>query len=285
MSLEEKHEKYLEIAKRRSIKPLPNEVYEKSLQIPKEGIEVTTLKNIPYTTNPIFDFRVPDLLGKFAYEAGKIVFIDECGKTWVTPFCYEINSILVEAGYKKGRFYVPLSNGEKIVDPDISQRWESLCSEAKASNDERISRNNQERINKIATQKNIQSVPQQLFTVTIKIPETGLYITLEGKEKDLITPIPIYRLEELMGCYYVNENKIIFVDKTGSTYISPYAFEVALILDRCGFTKRYMNVPLANGEELVDQTLSLKWKEMEKDSLEAAKKRTPENGDKHIFKH
>lgn len=270
---EEQLAKFKSLAEEKGVKPLPAEAYDKSLEIPQDGLQTESLISGPQITSPVYDFNVPDCLGKYCQNNGRVVFVDDKGKTWVTPFCYEVSSLLRDAGYREGSIFVPLSNGEEIKDPAIASRWESLCVEARKNLDARMEQRKQEKIKGIASQKDLQDIPESLYVVTVKVPEEGLENTWMGEKREPVRPIPDYKFEELMGCYCTNNGKIIFVDKNGATHISPYAYEVAAILEACGYTRRDMFVPMSNGEIFVDPTIAAKWEAMSKDSLEAAQKR------------
>jgi ATP-binding cassette subfamily B protein len=67
-------------------------------------------------------------------EKVAFVGVDESGKTYVTPFCPEVREMLFAAGYEEGSLYVPLSNGEEILDPDLNAKWHAMCNKAKGQN-------------------------------------------------------------------------------------------------------------------------------------------------------
>ena len=162
---------------------------------------------------------------------------------------------------------------EEIKDPATAQRWDGLCTEARKNLDARMDQRKQDRIKEVAGAKDLKDIPDSLYVVTIKVPETGLENTWLGEKREPVRPISEYRLEELMGCYCTNNGKIIFVDKTGATHISPYAYEVAAILEACGYRRKDIWVPMSNGEEFTDPTLAAKWEAMVKDALQAAQNR------------
>jgi hypothetical protein len=275
---EENLARFKTIAEEKGVKTLPQGAYDKSLEIPQDGLETVSLMSGPFITSPVYEFQVPEHLGKYCQNNGRVVFVDEQGKTWVTPFCFEVSSMLRDAGYREGSIFVPLSNGEEIKDPVIAQRWESLCTEARKNLDARMEQRKQDKIKDVASKKDLKDIPDSLYVVTVRVPEEGLENTWLGEKREPVRPIPDYKFEELMGCYCTNNGRIIFVDKTGATHISPYAYEVAAILEACGYTRKDMFVPMSNGEEFVDPALAAKWEAMSKDSLEAAQRRFNNGG-------
>jgi hypothetical protein len=54
-----------------------------------------------------------------------VVFVYRDGHTYVTKR-YRIISELREAGYRETGMFVPFSNGEEILDPDLREKWESI---------------------------------------------------------------------------------------------------------------------------------------------------------------
>ena len=67
-------------------------------------------------------------LGTYCQNNGRVVFVDDKGDTYVTPHCVEVIEILEAAGYRPGSLFVPLSNGERIVNDELRAKWEKLCS-------------------------------------------------------------------------------------------------------------------------------------------------------------
>ncbi len=81
-------------------------------------------------TFPIYDFQLLAFMGTYWQNNGIVVFVDENGKQYVTPFCFQIKQMLRDAGYLEKPLNVPLSNGEQIVDPTLAATWNSLFERA-----------------------------------------------------------------------------------------------------------------------------------------------------------
>lgn len=98
-------------------------------EIPSAGVKVKHLNfenfYYPIIKSGIFDCTTGDLLGKYCTNNGRVVFVYRDGKTYVAKG-YKILSELRESGYKESGLFVPFSNGEQIVDPNLRAKWESL---------------------------------------------------------------------------------------------------------------------------------------------------------------
>ena len=108
---------------------LSNDVLANCFEIPRTGMKV---KNVFYesTCYPLTDMEVMNwisirYIGKYSYNNGKVVFIYRNGKTYVAKG-YGILEKLKKAGYKEDFLYVPLSNGEEIMDEVLSVKWEAM---------------------------------------------------------------------------------------------------------------------------------------------------------------
>jgi hypothetical protein len=121
------------LAERKNIGVLPQEVYDMSIEIPEAGI-LTSFMGQAGIATPVNDYKLEESLGSYCQNNGRVVFVDDSGKTYVTPFCPEVRSILASAGYKEGSLYVPLSNGEEILDSELNAKWHAMCNKAKGQN-------------------------------------------------------------------------------------------------------------------------------------------------------
>lgn len=108
---------------------LSNDVLDNCFEIPRTGMKV---KNVFYesTCYPLADMEVMNwisirYIGKYSYNNGKVVFIYRNGKTYVAKG-YGILEKLKKAGYKEDFLYVPLSNGEEIMDEVLRTKWEAM---------------------------------------------------------------------------------------------------------------------------------------------------------------
>lgn len=110
---------------------LDDEVLSKCLIMPKEGIKIKhpyyESVYYPAINQQFFDCTVPEKLGRFCTNNGRVVFVYRDGTTRVTRG-YWILDALREAGYREAGLFVPFSNGEEILEPAYRIRWEEICS-------------------------------------------------------------------------------------------------------------------------------------------------------------
>ncbi len=112
----------------RGIMPIPREELSLCLEVPKTGI----LVKHPYYSDVVYPMllgkhfgkREQDLLGRYSVIGDFLAYVHVDGKTYVTRRGFEAE--LKHFGYRRDHFCVPFSNGEKIVDPVLAERWEEL---------------------------------------------------------------------------------------------------------------------------------------------------------------
>ena len=104
------------------IVPLGEETLRNCFQIPAEGVKVSHIHwHDEIVVGPLQEKHEK----RFTRNNGKVVFRNE-GKTYVAKG-YGILKTLEAAGFEEGSIWVPLSNGEEILDPDLKTHWESLA--------------------------------------------------------------------------------------------------------------------------------------------------------------
>lgn len=108
---------------------ISEETLKNCFMIPDEGVKVRRLyyENCYYPTirNYCLDCNTAEKLGTYCTNNGRVVFVYRDGHTYVTKR-YRIISELREAGYRETGMFVPFSNGEEILDPDLREKWESI---------------------------------------------------------------------------------------------------------------------------------------------------------------
>lgn len=102
-------------------------------RIPDKGIDVSYVNsdNI-YTHFPILnsechfdESEMGPYLGKYCTNNGITVFVDWEGRTYVAKGMWIFHALNC-AGFIKADLEVPLSNGERIIDPVIRTYWEGV---------------------------------------------------------------------------------------------------------------------------------------------------------------
>lgn len=111
-----------------NIGSIDDSLLEKCFEIPEEGLMVQfpdSIATIPPVSHKYWNIFVKNL-GHYKYHNDVYVFVYRNGKTYVTC-CYDVILALRKAGYQCNHdMYVPLSNGEKIIDIKYSKKWEKV---------------------------------------------------------------------------------------------------------------------------------------------------------------
>jgi len=273
---ERRRENIKNISRSKGIKELPQEVYDMSLLIPDEGLKTKHLYTEESVTMPVPDFDLKDTIGTYYQNNGRVVFVDNKGKTYVTPYCHEVRQLLSEAGYRERGLYVPLSNGEAILDPQLSARWKELCLGARQAYEVRAAEEKKTRIADIAKKKGISSLPEEAYRLVFEIPEDGIETVWFGDRHSVTTPVGDFDLESTIGTYDQNNGRVVFVDDKGKTYVTPFCSELRAVLQQAGYREGSMFVPFSNGEVPVNEMLLLKWKQLCTIANQAYEKREQE---------
>ena len=242
---------------------LPEEILKLCFEIPAEGIDVFWPQD-QHVERLVLNISEKDRK-TFCQNNGRLAFVDENGKLYVTPYCFEVRVALNDANYKKGGLYVPFSNWDCPNDFVERGRWKSLSDGAikafkKRQEDERKARFKME-----AENRKIQKLPQELYNMCIEIPEGGMEVKYIGNDKpSRLDGLEDSQVIERMGSYSINNGILAFVDGEGRWFVTPFTKEAAQILDVCGYKDEGMNyyVPFSNGDVPANPLESFIWKEL-----------------------
>lgn len=130
-AFKDSQERLKAIAESRGLSALPEEISNIAMEIPADGLVVISADGTKKLVAPIRYDEFGDRMGLYYDNNDIILFPDTVGKTYVSPFHNEVSEILKKAGYKKGLGFVPLSNGEQIIEPPVfGIAWNELCKQA-----------------------------------------------------------------------------------------------------------------------------------------------------------
>jgi hypothetical protein len=105
---------------------LPDDVLDRCLRIPREGMPVhhPGYESVarPLCNEFSVDSIVIGRLGRYNTNNGVVVFVYRDGHTYLANG-YWILKDLHHSGYRKAALFVPLSNGEEIADPRLAEEW------------------------------------------------------------------------------------------------------------------------------------------------------------------
>ncbi len=259
---ERRAEEIRKIAREKGIRELDPSVYDMSLEIPDNGLQVKHYAGETSTINPIPEFSLRSAAGTYCQNNGRVVFVDDKGATLVTPYCHEVKEVLSAAGYREGGLFVPLSNGEEIIDATLRDKWAKLCMGARELSDKRQEAEREIRIAGIASSKGIAPLPEDAYRLTLEIPREGLDTLWYGGKHEVTRPVSDWDLAEAMGTYYQNNARVVFVNDKGATHVTPFCSEITTLLRTAGYKQRSLYVPLSNGEVPANESAQLKWKQL-----------------------
>ncbi len=119
-----------EIAESKGVKEISEKDFYKCFKLPYSGIEVShPMRGKNYTYPAIQGYFLDSYdakkIGTYCINNGVCVFINTTGDTFVTK-SKEVLSHLIECGYESGELYVPLSNGEAIVNRHFAEKWRRI---------------------------------------------------------------------------------------------------------------------------------------------------------------
>ena len=256
---ESRKTKFSEIARERNIDALPKDVYRLSFEIPEAGIDTIWFGEKHETTMPLNEWELEHAIGTYCQNNNKLVFVNEKGKTFVTPFAAEIAATLRKNGYIGRNMYVPFSNGDIPSNEYSALKWKQLCAIARKEYELREEKRKVEKLQQLAEEKNIYPLPQKVYDLSLKIPKNGFETIFLDSERDRTRPVQEWELEHALGTYCENNGRIVFVDDKGDTYVSPYCLEISAVLINAGYSPYSLFVPLSNGERIIDEKLANEW--------------------------
>lgn len=107
---------------------IDDSLLEKCFEIPEEGL-VVKYSDSTANISPVYHKNWAHFvkqLGHYNYNKGTYVFVYRNGKTYVTR-CYDVVLALKKANYQPNfDMYVPLSNGERIMQTKYAKQWEKV---------------------------------------------------------------------------------------------------------------------------------------------------------------
>ena len=273
---ERRSEEIKNISRAKGIKELPDELYEMVLRIPSDGLKIRLFLHDDSVTNPVPVFNLREAIGTYDQNNSRLTFVDDKGHTYVTPYCHEVRELLKANGYVEGDLYVPLSNGEEIVDPNTKDIWEKLCMGAKVSSNMRRTEEKKVHMAEIARAKGIAELAPDIYRLTFEIPTEGIETVWYGEQTDITEPVSEWSLDTAVGTYCQNNGRLVFVDDKGRTYVTPFCSEIRSVLAKSGYREGSLAVPFSNGEMPVNEIAALKWKQLCNLARQAFEKREEE---------
>lgn len=197
----------------------------------------------------------PELDKNFDMNNGTVAFVDN-GALYVIPSMGNLISVLNEAGFEKSGMYVPFSNGNFPV--QYKDKWKHLLYEQDQSRKDEF----EEDCKRYCKENGISEISEDLLKQCLQVPETGMETSHFYGDS---WTYPILRTtffdctcSEYIGKYDTNNGKCVFVNVNGKTFVTPN-IQLTDALQKAGFTRGSLFVPLSNGEVLKDPSLRARW--------------------------
>lgn len=166
--------------------------------------------------------------------------------------------LLNQNGFIQKTLYVPLSNGEEPSDFNKFSEWARLRYEHKI-----LSRLEfEEECKEWCRKNNVQSLPSETLQKCFQIPENGLKVKNSKYEITIYPELKSFGFDcaavEKLGKYDANNGKTIFINTDGKTFVYR-GYDIQGQLEKCGFSRSNLFVPMSNGEEILDPYLKQLW--------------------------
>lgn len=177
--------------------------------------------------------------------------------------------MLQEFGIVKADFFVFLNEDQFPHQEHMVNRWKEIISNATNQRREEF----KDDCRMWAKANKVQPVPIEELGHCLPIPINGIGVIIEGDEDDdgdsfdqyeFYDPIVKYvnpRSIEYVGSYSVYNNRVIFVDVDGTTYLAK-GNHIVKILNNLNFRMLNYFLPFRDGEVIIDESLRKLWEQI-----------------------
>ena len=200
--------------------------------------------------------------GCFSMNNSVIAFVFK-QKLYVTPWTDGTAITLEENHFRKSSFYVPFSNNNY---PKVEQqKWEQLLEEAETTRqkwEQLLEEAGVDRQDRYAMSNLAWSIEHNVGTITnidhcFKVPSDGVRVTSPQGARLIVRPFSSARL----GYFSVNNSIVAFVYCNGETYLAK-GTKIVDSLTAAGYIESNFEVPLSNGEGIIDTALKVAWESL-----------------------
>ena len=213
---------------------------------------------------PIDDFYKHEESGRYDYNNGTYVIIMPDGSTRVGPSLDALEAVIKEANFERGGIFVPLSNGESLVDLTAAAKWDKLRAQ---SRQELIAYYEARAIAAARQRMGKDLTPEQIKTIedTTIVMDGQKTVSVFGEESTQ-RPIDTFSKERLSGKYDYNNGTYVIIMPDGTTRVGPACRALSDVVKKAHFEESGIFVPLSNGEKLVDPTMAARWDRLREQS-------------------
>lgn len=206
---------------------------------------------------------LPKFSGCFAVNNSTAAFIID-GAFYATPYTREVGAILMEAGFRCASFLVPFSNWDYPVIEKVF--WDDLKEKAEMQREDEFV----EECKEFCLKRGIGPIKDETLLNCFRIPKKGLHVEnpIHGYLSEVWPLIhgclDAYAIS-IIGTYFSNNGKVIFVYYNGSTYVTK-GYSIIRELEEAGYreSRSGLFVPFSNGEIICDPTYRSMWNYIKK---------------------
>lgn len=188
-------------------------------------------------------------MGFYGSNNGRTSWVDAKGQQWLARADEETIEALRAAGYRGNGIYVPFSNGEQALDPNVVRGLDVL----RHGLDSEV---NMSALNRVA---GIKAEAEKKGVSPLTAEQEAGFFKLDGFFTQHLDAQPILHRNIIesqgrwqnIGHYDSNNGIIAFVDDKGSTWVGEASAANHDALESKGYTHASMNVPMSNGEAVI----------------------------------
>lgn len=203
---------------------------------------------------------IPKFNGYYSVNNSTVSFIED-NEMFVIPYTREVMTILANANFHKGHFYVPFSNWD--YPKAESYKWFTLRETARRSYhqdflDDCVAYCETHNIKPLSneTLENCFQMPLNGVSVKHLYYETTHYPVITNDSFDCIAI-------ETVGTFTCNNGRVVFVYRDGQTYVTK-GYKILDELCKAGFREGNLFVPFSNGEVIQNPDLKSQWDRIHK---------------------
>jgi len=194
------------------------------------------------------------LVGTYDINNSTVAYVREDGRVIVGHATLENIQALENAGYRRGRMWVPFSNGEVPTDEKVRQAYLEMRERGLEHNKRVRVKEHLDIYASEAQRKNVREVGEGIW-----MEVDGIEYTFSRTDRPSQIPsntdgynIPSERVQQV-GTFDSNNGMIAFVDSRGKLHVGASTKENYEALMKAGYSRGSMWVPFSNGESPTDE--------------------------------
>lgn len=202
---------------------------------------------------------VPKFNGCYATNNSTVCFVSD-DEVFVTPYTRITMRSLNSAGFCEKHFYVPFSNGDYPKSEQL--KWNILKEKARQSYKADFVSDCEDYCDK----RHIGTISEETIANCFEMPESGVRVKhryFEDTYYPIMNQSYLDCRSEKLGKYCCNNGRVVFVYRNGKTYVAK-GYKILNKLRDAGYIESGLFVPFSNGEEILDDTMRVRWESIKK---------------------